>query len=67
MTLEEMTRKERERQEKKLRKQLDKQQKVNIDNCHGFMMIIMKQQKVNNDYYRGLMMIRTGQTAEGEY
>ena len=42
MTLEEMTRKERERQEKKLRKQLDKQQKVNIDtiilncdNCDG--------------------------------
>ena len=28
MTLEEMTKKERERQEKKLRKQLDKQQKV---------------------------------------
>ena len=30
MTLEEMTKKERERQEKKLRKQLDKQQKVNF-------------------------------------
>ena len=46
MTLEEMTRKERERQEKKLRKQLDKQQKVNIDtkilnsdNCDGTTML----------------------------
>ena len=43
MTLEEMTRKERERQEKKLRKQLDKQQKVNIDYYRGLMIIITGQ------------------------
>ena len=43
MTLEEMTRKERERQEKKLRKQLDKQQKGNIDNYRGLVMIITRQ------------------------
>ena len=47
MTLEEMTRKERERQEKKLRKQLDKQQKVNIDNI-----IIL-----NNDNHDGTTML----------
>ena len=46
MTLEEMTRKERERQEKKLRKQLDKQQKVNIDS------IIL-----NNDNHDGTTML----------
>ena len=43
MTLEEMTRKERERQEKKLRKQLDKQQKVNIDYYRGLRIIITGQ------------------------
>ena len=43
MTLEEMTRKERERQEKKLRKQLDKQQKVNIDYYRGLVMMITRQ------------------------
>ena len=48
MTLEEMTRKERERQEKKLRKQLDKQQKVNIDNI-----IIL-----NNDNHDGTTMLQ---------
>ena len=61
MTLEEMTRKERERQEKKLRKQLDKQQKVNIDNYCGLTMIIFLTNSsrwiLNNDNCDGTIML----------
>ena len=61
MTLEEMTRKERERQEKKLRKQLDKQQKVNIDNYRGLMMIIFltnsRRRILNKDNCDGTIML----------